>query len=229
MKRRCLPLVIAIVLVASVGADAGPRPDKDWKNFFGHISGGILLPQGDLDDIVDEDFYLSGGFLYWPTDWALGLNVDLAYSDTDIKSSVIQAINDELAGMGAGSVAGGDVQVWSLSANGVWGPDTDGNVGFYLTAGVGLDYIEGRITDNGLVYYPPVCDPWFWWCIPGGVGPGTIVVSSRDTTEFSWNVGAGVTFETGSGSQVFIEARLKTAETDPRSSEYLPLVVGFRW
>ncbi len=78
--------------------------------------------------------------------------------------------------MGAGSITGGDVTIWSGSANAVWGPDTDSTVGFYVTAGVGLDYLQGRITDTGLVYYPPICDPWFWWCIPGGVGPGTFVV-----------------------------------------------------
>ena len=121
------------------------------------------------------------------------------------------------------------MNIWSLSANTIWGPDTKGSVGFYLTGGVGIDFLEGRITDNGLVYYPPICDPWFWWCIPGGVGPGTIVKFQEDATEFSWNLGVGVTFDTNRGSQIFIEARYKTAETDPRSTEYIPVVVGFRW
>ncbi len=121
------------------------------------------------------------------------------------------------------------MDIWSLSANGVWGPDTDSAVGFYLTAGVGVDYLEGKITDNGLVYYPPVCDPWFWWCIPGGVGPGTIVVFSEDTMEFSWNAGVGLTFDLSSGSQIYLEARYETVDTSPRETEYIPIVLGYRW
>ena len=84
--------------------------------------------------------------------------------------------------------------------------------------------------ENGLVYYPPVCDPWFWWCYPGGVGPGSIVVASQSTTEFGWNVGLGWAWEVNiSGSQVFLEARYHSIDTTRASTEYLPLTIGFRW
>jgi opacity protein-like surface antigen len=210
-------------------ANAGARPDQDWKDFFGHVTLGLTLPQGDFGDIADDDLAIGAGFTYWPQDWVVGLNVDVTYTDMDLQNSVIRRINEALAGMGAGSISGGDISIWSLSTNALWGPDTSGNVGFYVTGGVGIDFLDGRIKDDALVYYPPVCDPWFWWCIPGGVGPGSVVVLSEDTTEFAWNAGIGVTFDIRSGGQFFIEARYKTAETDRRSTEYVPLVVGFRW
>ncbi|MDH3626754.1 MAG: outer membrane beta-barrel protein [Acidobacteriota bacterium] len=227
-KRLIIALIATLFVCVANPVLAGARPDEN-KKIFGHFAGGLMFPEGDAGDVVDDDIYFSGGFLYWPEEWAAGIGVDLAYTDTDISRPVIQAINDELAMMGAGAISGGDVNIWSLSANSVWGPDTNGSVGFYLTGGVGIDFLEGRITDNGLVYYPPICDPWFWWCIPGGVGPGTIVKFKEDATELSYNVGVGVTFDTNSGSQIFIEARYKSAETDPKSTEYIPLVVGFRW
>ena len=229
MKHRFVFLLLGLALVCALTpVEAGARPDKG-KDIFGHLSTGWLLPEGDFGRIADDGWYLNGGVLYWPEDWAIGLKFDLGYTNTDIKQSVINAINTELMGMGAGSITGGDVTIWSGSANAVWGPDTDSAVGFYLTAGVGLDYVEGRITDNALVYYPPICDPWLWWCIPGGVGPGTIVVLSEHTTDFSWNWGVGVTFELSSGSQIFIEARYETVETSPQATEYIPIVVGYRW
>ena len=229
MKHRFVFLLLGLALVCALSpVEAGARPDKA-KNIFGHLATGWLVPEGDFGDIVDDEWYFDGGVLLWPEDWPLGVNLDLAYTDTDIKSSVIAAINNALMGMGGGSVTGGDVKIWSLSANGVWGPDTSGTVGFYLTAGVGVNYTEGRLTDTGLVYYPPVCDPWFWWCSPGGVGPGTFVVAKKDTTDFSWNAGVGVTFEMSSGSQLFIEARYETVEMSPQATEYIPIVVGFRW
>jgi len=228
MKHRFVFFLLGLALVCALTpVEAGARPDKG-KDIFGHISTGWMMPTGDFGDIVDDEWYFDGGVLYWPEDWAIGLNFDLGYTKPDIKSSIIRAINDEIP-VGDGSIDGGDVEIWSLGVNGVWGPDTDSSVGFYLTAGVGVDFIEGRLTDTALVYYPPICDPWFWWCIPGGVGPGTVVRLKEDTTEFSWNAGVGVTFELMSGSQIFIEARYKTAETDPRATEYIPIVVGYRW
>ena len=60
----------------------------------------------------------------------------------------------------------------------------------------GLYSLDGELTNTGLVYYPPICDPWYWWCIPGGVGPGEIVQASKSVTEFGFNGGIGLTFET---------------------------------
>ncbi len=229
MKHRFVFFLLGLALVCALTpVEAGARPDKG-KNIYGHLAAGWMLPEGDFGDIVNDEWYFDGGILYWPEDWGIGLNFDLAYTNPSVKSSVIAEINNALMGLGGGSVTGGDVTIWSFSANGVWGPDSSGSVGFYLTAGVGLDYVEARLTDTGLVYYPPVCDPWFWWCYPGGVGPGTILVAKRDTTDFSWNVGVGVTFEQLSGSQWFIEARYKTVEMSPQATEYIPIVVGFRW
>ena len=50
----------------------------------------------------------------------------------------------------------------------------------------------------------------------------------EEATEFSWNVGVGVTFETSGGSQFFVEARYEAAET-ANTTEYIPVVFGFRW
>ncbi len=131
--------------------------------------------------------------------------------------------------MNPGTVTGGDVDIWSLSVNTIWGPDTAGSVGFYVTGGVGLDFIDGKVTTQALVYYPPICDPWYWWCIPGGVGPGTVIAGEKDTTEFAWNAGLGVDFELNGGSKVYIEAKYHSAETDRASTEVIPIVIGYRW
>jgi opacity protein-like surface antigen len=230
VKQRFLMMLAVVMLVGAVGTAeaAGGRPDKDWKSFFGHVAGGLNLAQGDFGDIVDDDIYLNGGFMYWPQEWPIGLNVDLAWTESDIKSSVIRRINDALP-PDAGLVNDGEVSIWSLSVNGQWGPDLGGPVGLYVTAGIGIDWLDAELTDDALVYYPPVCDPWFWWCVPGGVGPGTVVRADEDATEFGWNAGLGITFDLDSGSQIFVEARYKTTQTDREDTEYVPVVVGFRW
>ena len=78
------------------------------------------------------------------------------------------------------------------------------------------------------MYFPPVCDPWFWWCFPGGVGPGTIIVGKRSTDEFGWNVGLGYAFD-NPGGQVFLELRYQRIEFDSESIDYIPLTIGYRF
>jgi opacity protein-like surface antigen len=224
---RSLILMAGFVLFSLSPAVAGPRPDKDWKSVFGRVSAGTMVPQGDLDGILKGDFYVDGGVLYWPSDWSVGFEIDLGYVSSDFENSVIKAINDQL--MPGEQITGGGVDFWSTSGNLVWGPDSRGKVGFYVTAGVGIDYIDAVLTETGLIYYPPVCDPWFWWCTPGGVGPGTVAAVRRDTWELGWNAGLGITFELESGSQVFFEARYKSSDTSPLSSEFMPVVLGVRW
>ena len=96
-----------------------------------------------------------------------------------------------------------------------------------MVGGIGGYYLDGRLTSTGLVYYPPGCG--YWWCWPGSVGPGTLIRGSESTTEFGYNLGLGLTFEMGSGSQLYLEAKYHRIETDPVATEYVPLVVGYRW
>ena len=95
--------------------------------------------------------------------------------------------------------------------------------------GVGAYDVEGRVRETGLVFYPPICDPWFWWCRSGGVGPGSVVVAKTSSTEFGWNAGLGWAFEVATGSQLYLEARFHSVNTSPLGTEYLPLTIGYRW
>jgi len=223
-------LVCGILAITGGAAQAGGRPDK-IKSWFGHVAGGYSIAQGDLGRVVDDGYELNGGAVFWPEAWAVGLNFDLAYSKYDVSDEAIRAINQGIESDpdNSGSISGGDVDIWSLSTDVMWGPDT-GTVGFYLLFGVGIDRVDGKVTTEGLVYYPPVCSPWWYWCVPGSVGPGTLIVESSATTEWSYNGGIGLTFELGiSGSQLFLEARYRVANTDPSASEYIPITLGYRW
>jgi len=232
MKRQFTVLAVLFLFVfTSASALAGGRPDKDYRDWFGHFAMGASLPTANLDDIVDDAFYLNGGATYWPNNWAMGINLDLGWAEHDVSRAALDAINDAIdADPGnMGSVTGGDVAVWSGSVNAIWGPDMGGSVGFYVIGGVGLDYIDSKLTTQGLVYYPPFCDPWWGWCIPGGVGPGTLIVASDSTWKFAWNAGIGIDFELASGSKLYLEAKYRLADTDRASTGVVPIVLGFRW
>jgi len=219
----------ALLLLTVSVATAQPRPDKEYKNWFGHFSGSWVMPQSTAGDVLDDGWKLSGGATYWPEHWPVGLVFDLGYSDMDISSDAIRRINNAIENAGGeGKINSGDYDDWSVSVNATWSP-SDNGAGFYIIGGVGVDFVEGRIKQTGLVYYPPVCDPWFWWCYPGGVGPGSIVVGKRSSTEFGVNLGIGWAFRVGLDSQLFIEARYYTIDTSPKSTEMLPITIGYRW
>ena len=230
MKHR--PGILALLsgaLLLSQAATAQPRPDKDWKNWFGHFDGSWSMPQGDAGNVLDDGWSLGGGATYWPESWPIGIVFDLDYNDFDVSQQAIDFINDQPAvGTQMGRIESGDMKNWSLSINGTWSPSDTGS-GFYLIAGVSVNDLEARIKNTGLVYYPPICSPWWWWCLPGGVGPGTIIRGSTSATEFGYNAGLGFAFTVGLGSQLYVEARYQVIETSPVKTEFLPITVGYRW
>jgi opacity protein-like surface antigen len=230
-----LAIPIACALVLPFGTtEAGGRPDKDWKSWFGHFAGGWSFAQGGFGDVADDAWYLNGGATYWPDTWPAGIGLDLSWSEHDFSNAAIDRVNDAIEDnedvFGAnGRITGGEAEYWSLTVNGLWGPKSKGAVGFYVLGGVGIDWVDAVLTDDALVYYPPVCDPWYWWCYPGGYGTGEVVRLSEDATEFSYNAGLGLTFNLSSGSQVYVEAKYHAVELDRETSEVVPLTVGFRW
>jgi hypothetical protein len=211
-------------------AVAGARPDDTSRNWFGFFNVGWVFPESDTGDVLDDDWTLSGGAMYWPVDWPFGLVFEAAYSELDVSDGAIDLINDAIASdpNNDGSIDDGWLETWQLTANAVWGPGGSDN-GFFLTGGVGAYHLSGALTQTGLVYYPPFCDPWYWWwCFPGGVGTGNIVRGSASSTEYGWNAGLGYAFPLGRG-QMAIEAKYHEINTDSENVSYLPLTLGFRF
>ena len=230
MKRKLVFLICVVFVLGllSSGSALAARPDKDWKDWFGHISAGYVVSQGDFSDIVDDTWTLAGGATWWPG--AVGLDLELGWTDFDISNEAIQRINDAIAEdpLNDGRVDDGNISIWSLTADAIWGPDLSGKVSFYLAGGIGTYYLDGQVTTRGLVYYPPICDPWYWWCYPGGVGPGNIVAGSESSWEFGVNAGIGLNIELASGSQVYFEFKYHYIDAK-QATAYIPIQVGYRW
>lgn len=227
-SRYCAGLAVAALFAAP--AWAGGRPDASSRDWFGHIEAGWAFASGDTADVVDDDWTFAGGAMYWPSDWPIGVALDVAYTDFNLSSSAVQSINDAIDQdpNNDGDIVGGGVDYWQLALNGIWSLGADTASGFYLTGGLGWYHVEAQVEQFGLVYYPPICDPWFWWCYPGGVGPGTFIAGSQSTDEFGWNLGVGFSFDVTSG-QVFVEAKYHQIRWSQKDIEFIPVTIGFRW
>jgi opacity protein-like surface antigen len=219
-----VPFICVALLLVSTSSFAG-RPDKSWKSWFGHFSGGYTVAQGDFGDYVDDDWTLAGGATYWPESWPIGIDLELAWNEFDANSGVIQAINEGLPPQSA-QISGGSVEDWSVTADFIWSPDT-GSVSPYIAGGIGAYYLQAELTSPGVIYYPPICG--WWWCVPGGAVPGSIVQSSESSWNVGVNLGIGINFELGMGSQVYIEAKYHYVDSDPQEVTYVPIMIGYRW
>lgn len=229
---RFVSLTCTLIVAVLVGteAHAGGRPDYSSRDWFGHIYGGYAFATGTTSDFLDDDWTISGGALYWPSHWSFGIALDVNYWRMDLSSASVQGINDAIASdpMNAGQITGGDIDNWQLGVNGIWSLGADSANGLYAVGGISWNSVTGRVTETGLVYYPPICDPWLWWCIPGGIGPGTFVSGKRSSDEFGWTAGLGYSFD-NPGGQLFIELRYQQIEFANEDIEYIPLTIGWRF
>lgn len=227
----CFCFVLGVLAAfAASSASAGGRPDDTSRNWFGEVSGGWAFPQSDAGDLLDDDLIVSGGATYWPSTRKFGINLQAAYASFDLTDEAIADVNRLIAAdpNNSGSVDGGDVETWQVTANVIWSPSGRDN-GLYLTGGIGAYHLKGTVTQTQLLYFPPFCDPWYWWwCVPGGFGTGAVVRGSDSTTEFGYNVGLGWGWQLNEGV-FFIEAKYHFVRTDTEDMKYVPLQFGFRW
>ena len=212
--KKTLGLALAALVLAPA---AMAQPKKDWKSWYGDVSVAYSSPEGAAGDAVDSGWNLSGGAIYRPTDWPVGLWTELGYNNFDIKGSIL----DQLG------VNNGDVDIWSLTGGAIWSTQSSKPVNFYLEAGIGWYLIDVTVTNPGVGFVPPICG--WWWCLPGGAVPVDVIVGSESTIRFGYDAGIGITFAVGDGSQIYLEAKYHWAQTTNETTEYVPIAIGFRW
>ena len=218
MKRKFRIIFICTLAVLLASSAWAGRPDKNWKSWFGHFAGGYSSVTGDASSVVDNGWNLNGGATYWPESWPIGIDLELGYNDLGIKSETLASLD---------GVDSANFTAWSMTADAMWGPKPGGTVNVYLAGGLGVYRVNASLGEDA-IFNGIICDPWYLWCYPGLI-PGTKVLFDETQTKMGFNFGAGITFEVGLGSQIYIEAKYHRVETDPAALEYIPVVVGYRW
>jgi opacity protein-like surface antigen len=64
----------------------------------------------------------------------------------------------------------------------------------YGLVGMGVYYRPIKVTTPAVGYVPGYCDPWWYYCSPGGFVPVQNIVGSRSSTDFGMDFGGGVNF-----------------------------------
>jgi len=70
----------------------------------------------------------------------------------------------------------------------------EGGVRPYGLVGLGVYYRPIKVTSPAIGYVPGYCDPWWYYCVPGGFVPVTDVIGERSSTDFGMDFGGGLRF-----------------------------------
>jgi opacity protein-like surface antigen len=186
------------------------------------LGGGFNNPVGEANPYFNTSgsFYFAGGR---NINEAFGLQVEYTHHWLAIDPSVIDRAAAEST-----QVQDAHASLWSMTLNGVYRIHPKSDIVPWLTAGGGYYKRNIQLTQNALVYYPPIWDPWWGW-IDGGWAPGEAIVGQRADAGFGFNVGFGVDFEIENGASLFLETRYHHAFLDGVDMQVVPIMAGVRW
>jgi len=114
----------------------------------------------------------------------------------------------------------------------------DGGVRPYGLVGLGVYYRPVKVTTPGVGFVPGYCDPYWYYCSPGGFVPVENIIGDRSSTDFGMNFGAGITFS----RSFYVEMRyhyiwgptfdataVGGSASQKANGQFLPITVGFRF
>ena len=70
----------------------------------------------------------------------------------------------------------------------------DGTVRPYGLVGMGVYYRPIKVTSPAVGFVPGYCDPWWYYCYPGGFVAVEEVIGERSSTDFGMDFGGGLNF-----------------------------------
>ncbi len=224
--------VVAFLFVAALIAAAPANAQE--KKIDVNIGAGYTFSLSDVRKQLGNGYNIDFGvtFNVKPT---IGFQVEYAYNGlgrTQVDPSVLPP--DTTATINA------DMHMHQGTFNLVFKPPTSGKAKPYIIAGIGVYYRPVKVTTPTIGYVPPYCDPWWYYCWPGGLVEVDQVLAERSTTGFGIDFGGGVNIMATESLGIYIEARyhyiwgpeLKDqngASVGKANGQFLPITFGIRF
>jgi hypothetical protein len=186
------------------------------------LGGGFNNTVGETNPYLNTSgsFYFAGGR---NINQSFGVQVEYTHHWLAIDPAVIDRAAAEST-----QVQDAHASLWSMTLNGVYRIHPQSDIVPWFTAGGGYYKRNLQLTQNALVYYPPIWDPWWGW-IDGGWAPGEAIVGQRADAGVGFNVGLGIDFEIENGASLFLETRYHHAFLDGVDMQVVPIMAGVRW
>jgi opacity protein-like surface antigen len=227
---------MALVFVAAVIA-AVPASAQD-KKVDVNIGGGYTFAISEIRKHLGDGYNVNFGLTFHVTP-LIGIQAEYSFNGMG-KKQVNLDVSNTPGGATTSQPFYGDMNMQYGDFNLVIKPPTEGKIKPYIVAGAGVYYRPVKVTTPSVGYIPGYCDPWWYWCYPGGFVPIDKIVGSRSTTGLGIDVGAGFTAWVHESVGIYIEARYhyiwgpdikdSTGMSHGKANgQFLPITVGLRF
>ena len=177
------------VLIAGFLLLAAPVLAQD-KKVDVNVGAGFTMPISEVKDHLGNGYNVNFGVTFNVTK-TIGIQGEYSFTGLGEKQVALPsitpppgqtALRDVFARM---NMQYGDINI-------VFKPAMEGRAKPYIVAGIGVYYRPVKVTTPGAGYVPPYCDPWFYWCYPGGLVPVDYILGEASSTDFGMDFGGGV-------------------------------------
>lgn len=220
---RCrIPILACVFLTLGVMYGRESHAQSATKPVVAHLGGGYAEQLGSYADSFDSGWSLYGGVTFHPDPKApFGIRLDLGCSYFNATNQIVESD----AFPRSFRVDDGYRSMSSLSFDAIYEIGTGNHVGGYAIAGVGA-YSQYVSTTGTVLIGDITCDPISHICTSSG--SGAVLHESDRLTRLGYNFGAAMTFPLPSKSELYIEAQYRRMRDNP-ATEFIPVVVGYRW
>ncbi len=231
--RRVAVFLFAAALVAAVPASA-----QDERRVHINLGSGGTITTGELNNHLGSGYNVNVGLTFNLTP-AIGFMAEYSFNGMGQKQLSVPVVSNPIAGAPSSSQPFfADMNMQYGDFNLVVKPPLEGRIRPYVTTGLGIYYRPIKVTTPGLGYVPGYCDPFWYYCSPGGYVPVENIIGERSSTDFGINFGGGLDFRVSPNAAFYVEMRYHyiwgptftaNSQTYNSNSAFFPITFGVRF
>jgi len=232
--RRMFSFIFTLLLIAFTVRTAQAQEKPVTIN----LGGGYSFALGEVREHLGDGFNINLGVTFNVNE-KIGIQTEYSFTGLGQKLVDLPTVTPP-PGVSALRNIYADMNMQYLNFNVLFNPSVENRVKPYVVTGAGVYFRPVTVTTPGAGYMPPYCDPWFYWCYPGGIVPVDYILAEETSTDFGINLGGGVNFGLTDAASFYVEARyhyiwgpeLKNTAGESQgkaNGQFLPITFGFRF
>jgi opacity protein-like surface antigen len=209
------------------------------KSVEANIGAGYTFSLSEVRDHLGDGYNVDLG-LTFNVSWLVGIQLEYGFNDLGEKRVNLPVSPLPSAPGGVQEAFYANMDMHHVTLNLVVPAEADAKARPYVMAGGGVYHRTVEVTSPGVGYVPGYCDPFWFYCSPGGWVPVDNILGSRSSTDFGVDFGGGISVMVTDAVSVYVEARYHyiwgPEVTDPTTNEklkangqFFPITVGVRF
>ena len=188
MRHRTMLLWSIVGILALVSTSAYAQDVRPVQFSFG---AGVTWPNSEVRDHLGNGYNINFG-LQFNVNKNIGIEGLYSFNGLGDKTIVINTVDNPInPGTGVPTDFSADMNM-QYGTGAVVFQGGSGKARGYGLVGMGVYYRPIKVTTPGVGFVPGYCDPWWYYCVPGGFVPVENIVGERSSTDFGMVFGGGV-------------------------------------